>query len=758
MTLKSDAQGFLIGELIETNTALLAGQEKGNRVLGNIRSDVSAIARALGIGPGGAARKTVEPAQRGSGRATERSVTPRASESSGRSMAAQRTSANMARSGAVATPRGRDTQGRFIKASESTARQTVEPLGRDGRGRFTPGGGGGDQTTAEKSGLGSQVLDRLGRVADAFKGSAGDVQQVDPTLAAAQEIQSVVEPLGRGVFALFGRTAEKKKEGWFKRIIASLKTIERKPTGNGAGPTIQESGGSSGFLGNLAGSFFGSRTGGRGGIFSRLLGLGGAAAAAGGSGAAAAAVPPGAVRGGLGGLLQKGGGLLKGAGGLLKRIPVLGALLAGGGALASIYGPEDPSKSADENRKEKYKGVGGSFGMVAGGALGAALGSLAGPLGTVVGGYLGSMGGEIIGEKVGEWTKTLVDADIPGKVVKVWGDFVVSAKERWEAMKGGASALVDDAKNLANKVADKAVSWGNEANRAIQNTTGVDVKEVAKSVATVAADAAKTAATVTTDFVVENAPKLVPNTIKRLVDSVGTKRVYDMADGQTEARTGGSVSWRNNNPGNLKFENSESADPTVKSKRTKAQALAAAQSRYDGVVDLDQWGNAIFATEEQGRAAKSSLLKTSHGGKTIEEMLPKYAVTDYSGKANPAAYASGIYKSADSQGADLRGKKIGDLSPTEMNALLDGMKRVEGYKVGQTSITGVSQAYAPPPMPTISVASIPTMPDIKIPEPPRDSERDRPLNVVVSQPVSQEVSDRGIAHYAAGGLGRPRGW
>ncbi|MEO5736527.1 MAG: hypothetical protein ABIQ82_03610 [Variovorax sp.] len=46
--------------------------------------------------------------------------------------------------------------------------------------------------------------------------------------------------------------------------------------------------------------------------------------------------------------------------------------------------------------------------------------------------------------------------------------------------------------------------------------------------------------------------------VTRLVEAAGTKRVYETTDGSTETRTGGTVSWRNNNPGNLKFEHMRS--------------------------------------------------------------------------------------------------------------------------------------------------------------------------------------------------------
>ena len=113
--------------------------------------------------------------------------------------------------------------------------------------------------------------------------------------------------------------------------------------------------------------------------------------------------------------------------------------------------------------------------------------------------------------------------------------------------------------------------------------------------------------------------------------------------------------------------------------------MAAAQSRYSGVVALDQWGNAVFETEAAGRAAKAQLLNNTHGDKTIPEMLTGYAVDHYTGNADTDAFAKSVYAEGDRQGVDLRGKKIKDLSPKEFEALLDGMKKVEGFQEGTVS-------------------------------------------------------------------------
>ncbi len=187
--------------------------------------------------------------------------------------------------------------------------------------------------------------------------------------------------------------------------------------------------------------------------------------------------------------------------------------------------------------------------------------------------------------------------------------------------------------------------------------------------------------------------------IVRLVATQGTKRIYQMADGSTETRTGGTVAWRNNNPGNLKFEFKGSADKTVKSKRTKDKALSDAKKRYAGVVALDQWGNAIFETMEAGAIAKAKLLKKQHSNKTFSQMLRSYAVDDYSGKTNYKAYEATINKTAAEKGVNLKGKKIGEMSQAEFSALAEGMVRAEGVREGNVSRTGTTAQNQTPPNP-----------------------------------------------------------
>ncbi len=182
--------------------------------------------------------------------------------------------------------------------------------------------------------------------------------------------------------------------------------------------------------------------------------------------------------------------------------------------------------------------------------------------------------------------------------------------------------------------------------------------------------------------------------ITRLVSSVGTTRTLEMDDGSVVERAGGSVSWRNNNPGNLKFEFAGSADKTVNNPRPREKALEDAQRRYEGVVGLDQWGNAVFESYEAGRAAKIQLLERRFGDQTVEQLLPHYSKADYSGGTNHRAQADAIFAEGDRQGVDLREKTVSRMNDSERAALADGIRRFEGWKPG--TVAPVSHTPAQP--------------------------------------------------------------
>lgn len=346
--------------------------------------------------------------------------------------------------------------------------------------------------------------------------------------------------------------------------------------------------------------------------------------------------------------------------------------------------------------------------------------------------------GQWIGGKINDW---LVKSGLQDKLF-AWVD---GMRAGWSSMMDRLGKLWDD--NIEKPAKKAAAAAVDVAERVYDG--GVALINGASNTFADGASATNT-------WVQEKTGLDVASGIKRLLAVEGTKRVYELSDGSVETRQGGSVSWRNNNPGNLKFGYSGSADKSVNSRRSKAQALAAAQRLYEGVVDLDQFGNAIFSTPELGSAAKLKLLQRSHGEKTIEQMLPHYAVDDYSGKANHAAYANSIHKFAQSRGLDLRGKPIGSMSSTEIAAVAGAMKQFEGFKVGRSTAGPAATASVP----GISVPSIRNMslvkpigsaPDVAFP--PLSGNDVPSINLNLSDQVGQNVSDRSIAHITTGGLG-----
>lgn len=175
--------------------------------------------------------------------------------------------------------------------------------------------------------------------------------------------------------------------------------------------------------------------------------------------------------------------------------------------------------------------------------------------------------------------------------------------------------------------------------------------------------------------------------IAGLVATRGTTRVYAMDDGTWLTAQGGTVSWRNNNPGNLKLEYHGSADPTARSNRSKSQALVLAKDAYPGAVDLDQWGNIVFESYEAGREAQKTLLKGRMSHKTVEQLVECYSAPDYSGDTHYARQIAVIHDTAKTEGQDLHGKIIEDMSPEELNALMDGLAQAESWKAGTTRST-----------------------------------------------------------------------
>lgn len=230
--LKSDKQGFLVGELVKGQRDMLDFQQASMPVWRDIRTNVRAIARALGVSgraatPAGRKAGPVAAATPSASRSRMASSQPR--DAAGRFVAAVR-AATPTRASREERQAGKARAQVVATATAAAAKAAASQ--RDGRGRFSKGGGrgagGGDGGGDDAGpGLGSNIAERLGGLKTAIEGLANGTEQVDPAVAAVHEVKDVVAPLGRGMFALLGRSAEKKKERWYRRFLAAL--TRRKP-------------------------------------------------------------------------------------------------------------------------------------------------------------------------------------------------------------------------------------------------------------------------------------------------------------------------------------------------------------------------------------------------------------------------------------------------------------------------------------------------------------------------------------------------
>lgn len=305
--------------------------------------------------------------------------------------------------------------------------------------------------------------------------------EIDPTIAAVHEVQAAIAPVGRGLSHLFGRSSG--SDAWYKRIWNELrgqrkdqstfhkaeqKTLQQIDDKTGAAV----SGGLLGLAGGLLSKIPGV------GLLGRLIG--------------------GGARG-VGGLaLRAGGGLLRGGAGLLRRLPLIGMALEAGSGIAGAFGAnDDPSKSAEENRAERFRSGGAGIGAALGGGVGMLLG---GPLGSV----LGQAVGDKVGELVGKWLSTLDWTKIGATISDTWGSAVKDFSAIWD----GVGKWLKDKFGIVTTLANKA-------NNYIKDKTGVDVKATTIKVGQAISGAAKQTATVSqkaaaasTKYVADRATKM----------------------------------------------------------------------------------------------------------------------------------------------------------------------------------------------------------------------------------------------------------
>lgn len=226
--------------------------------------------------------------------------------------------------------------------------------------------------------------------------------------------------------------------------------------------------------------------------------------------------------------------------------------------------------------------------------------------------------------------------------------------------RGGSSGFVStgaDAElmKISRMAGDMAAKWGQAADKAasregreagLKAAMGVEMPTVT---ATIQASPARAA---------EAMPGSdLSGTIAGLPAVAGAGKGFTdlrLPDGSLVRRQG-TRAWRNNNPGNIEY-----------GKFAKARGAIGSDGRF-----------AVFASYEQGRAAKESLLfdAQSYQGKSIAQAVGRYAPpqeNDTQAYINAVAAAVGVDPST----------PMSDLSKAQRKAMLDAMERVEGFKPG----------------------------------------------------------------------------
>ncbi|EGT0661652.1 TIGR02594 family protein [Citrobacter werkmanii] len=135
-----------------------------------------------------------------------------------------------------------------------------------------------------------------------------------------------------------------------------------------------------------------------------------------------------------------------------------------------------------------------------------------------------------------------------------------------------------------------------------------------------------------------------------------TKTVeYEAASGTRLLKTGGTLNWRFNNPGNLISAKNQPGKIGV------------------GVVyNPGKHSFAIFSSVEAGEHAKNSLLKRKYNDYTIPDMMKKYAPGNDSN--DPDGYANFIM----SESGVTKDEKVGDLDDTKFSKVISAISKKEG--------------------------------------------------------------------------------
>lgn len=675
MALEHDKDGFLVGTATNVDKS---GYARALSVWQAIKADTTAIAKAVGVQTRELARARVATSQ------SVRSVAERAVH---------------AQSQMVATPNRRSSSASMAKR------------GRGGRFVKNP--------DAEGKGGSSDVRDAAKELAKDLAAEMADVaEEFDPVVKAGKELKDTFAPLvkmgkllGKGAqwawgkaFGKSGGDSATQSVPWYRRIWRELRDLNKK-------------GGLTSRLGGLFGG------GGDGGLDVDVDLPGGRGRRGG--------------RGGKWGWLKR---LGKGAGrlgkGLLKRLPLIGGLVAGGMALSSIFGSDDPNKSAAENRKARFAGGGSGIGALVGGAVGL----LGGPVGVVIGGIVG----DIVGEKVGDWLSTVNWKDVGDKIVSTWTATTDWFKSTWAGAKKvlgvGGTTAADVRAGQSSTARGKQSFFGVNGGDAL-SAYGTYTPEEAATIRRLKGGKANTSASLKGGMPADIKAKIVAQAKANGLDPEMMLKMAAMeSGGNANAISGtgaiGVYQFTGKTATGVGIKNRFNADENIAGgmKLTK-QNIAALQK-----AGLPATPENIYMMHQLGPGAATEIIAGAQSGKSIAQL-----------SAGTRGAVSKNYGAGSKTAAEYMAKN---------KAALEARYAATVATPAMPATTGAATAVASAPM--LAVTKTAALPVDKLAPPPAPAERttiasnDRGrgnTTVTVKKPPGQNLSDRSIAHVATGGVG-----
>lgn len=759
--LNYDASGFIVGI------------DQMNKGIGNVHDDTQEIVQILKaqrqvndtrmneltravrlaaqrMGSSNNINNSRDRASSSAGRISRNAPTSRPNSGSSDSRSADTSAANRRNRITSSSTRASDSSSSNTNNSSpsQSRRDSAANRERDGNGRFT----GGDSTRTNPSGFGGGT---------GGMGGTTNTSGVDPLVDSFNEARDLLSPLARGA-GLVGRGA--------KFSIAKMRSLKRReplPRDQDRHNNENEK-----LLDKIWKAIVrggGSGGGGRSGLGRVLGGLGlGAAGAAGG----------GAL-----GLLKKLGGK--------KGLGIIGSLI-GAGSLAMDWGNLD--------HQGKSEGVGSLAGAGAGGLagmkLGAMAGAFAGPIGVGIGGAIGGLAGAWLGSDAGQalgkaasphiqsWTDALIRYNLPDKMSTTWNDKIKPFFVKLDSAAGRINAWIEGKASGFSDFMSGGLDGVTSANAGANGASAAKLSDLQTKRQKMVYDSFRNAG-------------LSDAQSRAMTAEVGRENGYQdkyLFGGHSDPANNeynlGMFSWQKDR-GKKLYKHLNDKGLIKNGKIVQSQEALNEQARFSV--------NEIQTNKAYSRTKKEFLDNPNVSYNKANEVLgnnyirwrytdPKYTKHHTYRDQYKASIDKQLKPIEDTGIIDEAKSKAADIGNAVKNAVAPDKPKQSGKRYGgsildkktrqnikskvQSTIPasddaliyksslgvaagGKSGAYTP--------SSLPTKPMLDIPKMPKISQRldsgsdNKPMIIQSSNDtISQNVSDRGLAHAITGGIGKDR--